>query len=135
MWKVSSNFLSTVSVASSPLEKKHLTPLGMGGPPTAGKLGKLLWEEWGSLTLALSGPGHSTALKGRPSTVLPQAVGAFTQPGGRTFPFLILSFLSPFGNWFLLASLNSLYSLYSVYSLFFLSLFFLKIFTPDWQGS
>ena len=51
MWKVSSNFLSTVSVASSPLEKKHLTPPGMGGPPTASQLGKLLLEEWGSLTL------------------------------------------------------------------------------------
>ena len=36
-------------------------------------------------------------------------------PGGRTFPFY---FLSPFGNWFLLASLNSLYTLYSLYSVY-----------------
>ena len=53
----------------------------MGGPPTASQLGKLLCEEMGLLTLALSGPGHSTALKGRPSTVLPQAVGAFLNLG------------------------------------------------------
>ena len=91
MWKVSSNFLSTVSVASSPLEKKHLTQPGMGHPPTADQLGKLLREEWGWLTLTLSGSGHSAALQGRPITVLPQAVGALVQPGGGAF------FSRPFG--------------------------------------
>ena len=37
------------------VEKKQLTTPGMGPPPTADQLGKLLWEEWGWLTLTLSG--------------------------------------------------------------------------------
>ena len=86
----------------------------MGHPPTADQLGKLLREEWGWLTLTLSGSGHSAALQGRPITVLPQAVGALAQPGGGAFLFKSFLF-RPFGNRFLVASVQlPVYSVYTV---------------------
>ena len=93
----------------------------MGHPPTADQLGKLLREEWGWLTLTLSGSGHSAALQGRPITVLPQAVGALAQPGGGAFLFKSFLF-RPFGNRFLVASVQlpvySVYSMHFVYSVY-----------------